>query len=114
MSKITVQIEGEKVDIRFGLWTLSELSKRGYKLADLNQILKDDPFGFLPVITYLGACNIEQDLYSHKETKFWEHYEKIGFDNEFTLRIIQLFTDSLSKLVTPQEKKSTPKAVKNK
>lgn len=107
--KITITVNGEKIDVRFGLWTLSELAKRGYKLVDLKKILEDDPFGFIPVLTYLGACGIDRDLYSHKESDFWDHYEKVGFDNEDVARLIQFFTDSISKLVTPQEKKSTTK-----
>ena len=114
MSKMTITVGVDKVDVRFGFWTLSELSKRGYKISDLKRILEDDPYGFIPVVTYLGACGVSRDLYSHKESDFWDHYEKVGIAGEDVIRLVQFFTDSISKLVTPQEKKSIPKTGKAK
>lgn len=114
MSKITITVGEEKIDLRFGFWALSELAKRGYKLVDLKKILEDDPFGFIPIVTYLGACGITRDLYSYDESKFWDHYDAVGFEGEDVKRLVQFFTDSISKLITPQEKKSISKTAKAK
>lgn len=112
MSTIAIQIQDEKVELRFGFWTLSELSKRGYKLADLATTLKEDPFGFLPIVTYLGACGVKRDLFAYDESVFWDHYDSSGFDTEDTSRVMTFFTDSIQKLVSTKEKKSIPKAGK--
>jgi len=112
-NKITITVNKQKIDIRFGMWTLFQLKKRDYTIAQLVNISDTDMFELLPLVTYLGACGLTRDLASYDESVFWDHYDEVGINSGDSARVMQLFGESIAGLFIPkEEKKSTVKATK--
>src|SRR5690606_32030868 len=112
MNTTTITVGNEVVNLRFGIWTLARLSDRGFKMKDLQSVLSDNPFDFMAVLVYIGACNaIGRDLAAVNEDIGWDWLEEVGFNHPDVAKVMTCFSNSISQDV-PAQKKSRTKAVK--
>lgn len=108
MNRTTLVINGESIDLQFGIWTMARLSDFGFKLKEISEVIKDNPFDFIPTLIYLGACGAAgRDLAAYDKNLFWDHIDAVGFGHDDVTKAMTCFTNSLSQDV-PQ-KKSQPK-----
>ena len=113
MNTTAITINGSEVLLKFGIWTLARLVDRGYKMKDLAEMLNNNPFDFIPVLIYLGACNAKgMSLDAYDEVIFWDYVDEVGLGSKEVTKVINCFTNSLSRDVPNEEKKSIAK-VKN-
>ena len=78
MNTTTITVGNEVVALRFGIWTLARLSDRGFKMKDLQSTLSDNPFDFMAVLVYIGACNaLGRDLSAVNEDIGWDWLEEV-------------------------------------
>lgn len=111
MNKTTITVNGESVTLKFGIWTLARLAEKGYKMQIIQDILKDNPFDFMAILIYLGACNeANRDLSAYDEGIGYDYLDEVGINSSETMKVMTCFTNSLSQDV-PAQKKSKGKVV---
>ena len=113
MNTTTITVDGQEVTLKFGIWTLARLVDRGYKMADLTNALKDNPFDFIPTLIYLGACNAKGlNLEAFELAQFYDYVDTVRLDSKEVSKVITCFTNSISQDVPGQKKR--PQTVKAK
>ena len=102
MNKTQITLNGKKIDILFGTWTVGQLFKSGIEFEKM----KDEIYDHLPTIVYLGACNAAgRDLNAYDVEDF--HAAPFGL----LIPVLATFNKSMTQDV-PVEKKPTARATK--
>ena len=97
MNETTIKINGKNTPIQFGTWVIQELIEKGYELENLGDEIKRNPFKFLPLVIYLGACNAKNmDLSDYELKDFYKFIDKEGFNSKMVTDVIELFTKSMT------------------
>lgn len=107
-----IQFKKGEIKVRFGMWTISELIKRGYSLSTLQQDIERNPIEFLITITYLGACNASsKDLEAYSINDFYDWADELegGLNSNELSKIQKCFTNSLTYGVSTEENKTKKK-----
>lgn len=105
MNETTIKINGKNTLIQFGTWVIQELIEKGYELETLGDEIKRNPFKFIPLVIYLGACNAKNmDLSDYELKDFYKFIDKEGFNSKVVSDVITLFTKSMTTSLGVDEK----------
>lgn len=105
MNETTIKINGKNTLIQFGTWVIQELIEKGYELETLADEIKRNPFKFIPLVIYLGACNAKNmDLSDYELKDFYKFIDKEGFSSKVVSDVITLFTKSMTTSLGVDEK----------
>lgn len=110
-----ITIAGKEHTIQFGGYVQQLLYEDGIKLADVGQIIQDNPFGLVPKIIWFGLVNGSDDWQgdglSLRDVHGWID-EQGGIFGEEAQSLLELYIKSVSQgLPEAKEakKKPTPK-----
>lgn len=107
INETQITFKGEKLNIRFGMWVISEMTNFGYSLSNMENDISANPIKFFIVMTYLGACNAsDKDLEAFKLNDFYDWLDEVGgLQSSELLKIQKCFTNSISYGVPKTSKK---------
>ena len=74
-------------------------------METLGDEIKRNPFKFIPLVIYLGACNAKNmDLSDYELKDFYKFIDKEGFNSKVVSDVITLFTKSMTTSLGVDEK----------
>ena len=110
-----ITISGKERTILFGGYVQQLLYEDGIKLADLGQIIQDNPFGIVPKIIWFGLINGSKDWQGDgitlRDVYNWVD-EQGGVSSEQIQSFVELCVKSISQgvpEVNEAKKKQAPK-----
>lgn len=114
MFKKTIKLEGKEIPVKFGSWVVGQLIESGMSLQEIEKSVQENPFKFIALIAFLGACNADNfEDSDYKLNQFYGWIDDVGgVNSDEVVDVLNLFVKSISQNV-PTEEKGNVKSLPN-